>query len=52
MRYLIINVKEKQAFETDWFDYDNNYKEGSIVIKDGEISFDGKTFEEIDEDCL
>lgn len=52
MRYLIIY--NGTASYTQWFETENNYCEGMIVIdfvKDV-VTFDGKTWKEIEEDNL
>lgn len=52
MNYLIIY--QGKAFYTNWYDYENNYVLGMIVINlfTVKISFDGKTWNEIEEDHL
>lgn len=52
MRYLIIHNGE--AFFTKWFEYENHYNEGMIVINTNNmtITFDGLTWTEIQEDNL
>ncbi len=50
MTYLIIHNNE--AFFTNWYDYENNYVPGMIVIIGGKISFDGITFTKIPQDHL
>ena len=55
MIYLII-TKDKEAFFTDWFDLDNFYNPEVmycvINMIEGEITFDGQTWELIEEDHL
>lgn len=53
MRYLII-TQDKKSFITKWFEYENHYQEGMIVIDGelGKISFDGVSWEDIEEDHL
>ena len=55
MTYLII-TKDKEAFFTDWFDLDNFYNPEVmyciINMLNGEITFDGKIWELIEEDHL
>lgn len=55
MTYLII-TKDKEAFFTDWFDLDNFYNPEVmycvINMIEGEITFDGQTWELIEEDHL
>ena len=52
MRYLVII--DGQAFLTNWYDYENNYQSGMIVVDADNylITFDGITWEEIKEDNL
>lgn len=52
MRYLIII--DGQAFLTNWYDYENHYVKGMIVINTNNftITFDGITWKEIEEDSL
>lgn len=52
MNYLIIYKKE--SFYTNWYDFENNYQKGMIVINLllDQISFDGITFHEIIQDHL
>lgn len=60
MRYYVICedpiTGKRSAFATDWYDYENLYNpEYKMIILDWEkdlISFDGKTWEEIEEDHL
>ncbi len=57
MRYLIItkDQDDKQiAFLTNYYDYENHYKPGMIVIDSSRasVSFDGQTWEEVQEDHL
>lgn len=57
MRYLIITKDQngKQvAFLTKYYEFENHYTPGMIVL-DGntqKISFDGQTWEEVQEDHL
>lgn len=50
MKYLIIHWNN--AFYTEWYDYENNYVEGMIIVKGYEISYNGKDFELIEFDNL
>lgn len=60
MNYLIIcdnpETGKPYAFYTDWYQFDNHYNaELNMVVANlakGEITYDGKTWEEIDEDHL
>ena len=53
MRYLII-VSNSFAFYTDWYDYENDYISGMVVVDRVKhvISFDGQAWKEIQEDHL
>ena len=55
MTYLII-TKDKKAFFTDWFDFENFYNPDVmyciINMLNGEITFDGQNWELIEEDHL
>jgi hypothetical protein len=51
MKYLII-PKDRKPFFTDWYDYENNYEKGMMVITGGKFSTDGMIFEEIECDHL
>jgi len=53
MKYLII-PKNSKPFLTDWFDYENNYVKGMMVINCTKSLFtiDGKNWEELEEDSL
>lgn len=53
MQYLII-TSEKESFFTKWFDFENNYQEGMIIVDfiNLLISYDGETWDEIKEDHL
>jgi hypothetical protein len=57
MRYLIIDKNpetgEQEACATKWYNADN-YRPGMIVIDlyKSVITFDGKEWQEIEEDCL
>lgn len=57
MRYIVIiqdPTGRKSSFSTDWFQAENHYIEGMIVIDRArnEITFDGVVWEEIEEDHL
>lgn len=54
MKHLLIYPKTKSAFLTNWYEYENTYIDGMIVIdtRKGTISFDGINFEDIKEDSL
>lgn len=58
MKYLIIatdsRTGEKTAFYTNWYRYENNYAPGMIVVDRTQriITFDGKTWSDIEEDHL
>lgn len=54
MKYLIIPPEKKSAFATDYYEYENNYDEGMIVVAlfNATISFNGKDFHKIEEDHL
>lgn len=60
MEYLIIcdnpETGKPYVFYTDWYDYENFYNAelNMIVIHytSGEITYDGKTWEEIEQDHL
>ena len=58
MKYLIIHedptTGEKGAFVTKWYQYENHYQPGMIVIDrtQGLITFDGEMWQDIDEDHL
>ena len=54
MRYLII-FKNKTAFYTKWYEYDNHYSDEMTCVVDrlkDLISFDGITWIEIEDDHL
>ena len=55
MTYLII-TKDKKAFYTNWFDFENFYNPDVmyciIHMLKGEITFDGQNWELIEEDHL
>ena len=54
MRYLII-YRDHTAFYADWYDYENHYSDEIICVVDranDKIAFDGKTWEDIEEDHL
>lgn len=53
MQYLIITV-EKELFFTKWFDVENNYQEGMIVVDFATlmVTRDGKKWETIETDHL
>ena len=46
----------KSAFTTNWFDYENNYNpDYNMIVIDktrGLITFDGETWQDIEEDSL
>lgn len=55
MRYLIITTDQdgKQiAFLTNYYEFENHYTPGMVVIDSAKakVSFDGQTWEEIQED--
>jgi len=52
MNYLIIYMN--RAFYTNWFDAENNFMEGMIIVNQltGKISFDGIEWNEITQDHL
>lgn len=58
MKYLIIHTDpttgEQCAFFTHWYQYENHYQSGMIVIDrtQGLITFDGETWQDIEEDSL
>lgn len=60
MTYLVITqdpvTGQKGAFETEWFNPENNWNPESMIAviqpRRGLISFDGETWEDIEEDCL
>lgn len=55
MKYLIIykdpTTGEQWAFITQWYQYENHYQPGMIVIDRTQhlITFDGETWQDIDE---
>lgn len=54
MNYLVI-CKNEESFYTDWFNYENLWSDQILcVIKlyCGKISFDGKTWKDIEYDHL
>lgn len=58
MKYLIIytdpTTGEQVAFFTDWYQCENHYQPGMIVIDRTQhlVTFDGETWQDIDEDHL
>ena len=52
MNYLII--QKESAFFTNWYDYENNYSSGMIVINllKGEVTFNGVEWQNITQDHL
>lgn len=58
MKYLIIHTDpttgEQCAFFTHWYQYENHYQPGMIVVDrtQGLITFDGETWQDIEEDSL
>ena len=56
MKYLIIytdpDTDEQMAFFTDWFQYENHWKPGMIVIDNTQrlITFDGEMWRDIEKD--
>lgn len=58
MKYLIIHTDpttgEQCAFFTHWYQYENHFQPGMIVVDrtQGLITFDGETWQDIEEDSL
>lgn len=58
MKYLIIytdpTTGEQSAFFTNWYQYENNWQPGMIVVDRTRqlITFDGETWQDIEEDSL
>ena len=60
MKYIVITTDpmtgEKSAITTNWFDYENNYNPDYNMIVIGKtrglITFDGETWQDIEEDSL
>ncbi len=58
MKYLIIytdpTTGEQGAFFTHWYQYENHYQPGMVVVDrtQGLITFDGETWQDIEEDSL
>ena len=58
MKYLIIytdpNTGEQGAFLTHWYQYENHWQPGMIVIDNTQrlVTFDGETWQDIQEDHL
>lgn len=58
MKYLIIyedpTTGEKGAFLTQWYQYENHYQPGMMVIDrtQGIITFDGEIWQDIEKDSL
>ena len=52
MKYLIIY--EQAAFYTNWYDYENHYEQGMIIIDRAcdMITYDGENWHEIEDDHL
>lgn len=52
MKYLII--VDKEAFLTNWYEYENNYSAGMIVVDADKhlVTFDGINWKQIEEDHL
>lgn len=55
MKYIVLR-KDKIAFFTDWYDYANFYNSeityAIIDLSKALISYDGRTWNEIEEDTL
>lgn len=58
MKYLIIytdpGTGERRSFYTNWYQFENNYQDGMIVIDRTQhlISFDGEMWQDIEKDNL
>lgn len=53
MRYIVIHDNNPTPVYTNWFDEENNYEEGMVVIDLwNHVYFDGKKWTEIEEDNL
>lgn len=50
------NTGKKEAFETEWYEYENHYNPDYemivIDLSEHRVSFDGKHWDEIEEDHL
>lgn len=55
MRYIVL-CKDKSSFYTSWYDYENFYNSETVYaiidLAKSAISYDGKTWNEIEEDSL
>lgn len=58
MKYLIIYTDAasgvSSSFYTNWYQFENNFQEGMIVVDRTQhlISFDGETWQDIERDNL